>query len=156
MLTIGDKVKNFCLTDENEKEVCLNDFKGKWLVIYFYPKDSTSGCTREAIGFTENLTKFKRAGAIVIGISPDSSESHTKFIAKHELKHILLSDPEHKILDLFGCWQLKKLYGREYYGVVRSTFLVEPKGKIVKEWRKVRVNGHVEEVLNTLKELKKS
>lgn len=155
MLKENDKIKKFCLTDENEKKICVNDFKDKWVILYFYPKDNTSGCTREAIGFTENLLKFKRANAVVIGISPDSSKSHTKFIAKHELKHILLSDPEHKILNMFGCWQLKKLYGREYYGVVRSTFLIDPKGKIVKEWRKVKVNGHVEEVLQTLKEFRK-
>jgi peroxiredoxin Q/BCP len=149
------KADNFCLKNFEEQEICLNDFENKWVVLYFYPKDNTSGCTKEAIGFTENLEEFEKLNAVVIGVSPDSPKSHKRFMEKHNLKVILLSDPDHTILEKFGAWQLKKMYGREYYGVVRSTFLISPDKEIVKEWRKVKVKGHVEEVLNTLKEFNK-
>ncbi len=149
------KADNFCLKNFEEQEICLNDFENKWVVLYFYPKDNTSGCTKEAIGFTENLEEFEKLNAVVIGVSPDSPKSHKRFMEKHNLKVILLSDSDHTILEKFGAWQLKKMYGREYYGVVRSTFLISPDKEIVKEWRKVKVKGHVEEVLNTLKEFNK-
>ncbi len=147
------KVENFCLKDFEEKEHCLDNFKGKWVVLYFYPKDNTSGCTKEAIGFTELKEEFEKLNAIIIGISPDSPKSHKRFIEKHNLNILLLSDPEHQILEKFGAWQLKKMYGREYYGVVRSTYLISPDGEIVAEWKKVKVKGHVEAVLEKLKEL---
>ena len=150
------KVKDFCLPDENGKKICLKDFEGKWIILYFYPKDSTSGCTKEAIDFSEHIDDFKKMNAVVIGISPDSQQSHKKFIEKYNLKIILLSDEEHKVLQKYGVWQLKKMYGREYYGVVRSTFLINPDGKIVHEWRKVKVKGHVEEVLQKLKEVRQN
>ena len=146
------KVENFCLEDFEEKKHCIDDFKGKWIVLYFYPKDNTSGCTKEAIGFTEQKDEFEKLGAMIIGISPDSPKSHKKFIDKHNLNILLLSDPEHKILEKFGAWQLKKMYGREYYGVVRSTFLISPEGEIVAEWKKVRVKEHLEAVLEKLRE----
>ncbi len=150
------KVKDFCLPDENGKKICLKDFEGKWIILYFYPRDSTSGCTKEAIDFSEHIDDFKKMNAVVIGISPDSQQSHKKFIEKYNLKIILLSDEEHKVLQKYGVWQLKKMYGREYYGVVRSTFLINPDGKIVHEWRKVKVKGHVEEVLQKLKEVRQN
>ncbi len=130
----------------------LNDFEGKWVVLYFYPKDNTSGCTKEAIGFTEKKEEFEKLGAVIIGISPNSPKSHGLFIEKHNLNVLLLSDPAHKVLGKYGVWQKKKLYGREYMGVVRTTFLISPKRKIKHIWRKVRVKGHIEEVLNSLKE----
>ncbi|HHF55462.1 MAG TPA: peroxiredoxin [Thermoplasmatales archaeon] len=146
---------NFCLPDEEGNEVCLDNYKGKWIVLYFYPRDNTSGCTREAKDFSEHMEEFEKLNAVVIGISPDSPESHRKFKEKHSLKVKLLSDESHEVMEKYGVWQLKKLYGREYYGVVRSTFLISPDGKIVYEWKGVRVKGHVEEVLQKLKEMQK-
>mgnify|MGYP000117786327 CR=1 FL=1 len=128
---------DFCLPDENNVETCLDNFRGKWVALYFYPKDNTSGCTREAIDFSNNIEEFDKLNAVVIGVSPDSVESHRRFIEKHNLKVKLLSDGKHEVLKRYGVWQLKKMYGREYYGVVRSTFLINPAGEIVYEWRKV-------------------
>ena len=152
-LNVGDNAPDFCLPDQNENTVCLKDFKGKWVVLYFYPKDNTTGCTREAIDFTEHLHEFEKLNAVVLGVSPDSVKSHQNFVKKHNLKVTLLSDPEHKVLQAYGVWQLKKMYGREYYGVVRSTFIIDPDGKIAHIWRKVKVKGHVEEVKRVLEEL---
>jgi len=148
------KAKAFCLPDENNKKHCLKDYKGKWIVLYFYPKDNTSGCTREAVEFSDNIKKFEKMNAVVIGVSKDSTESHKKFREKHNLTIVLLSDTEHKVIEKYGAWGKKKLYGKEYFGTVRSTFLINPDGYVVKEWRKVKVNGHVSEVLETLKSYK--
>jgi peroxiredoxin Q/BCP len=126
--------------------VCLKDFKGKWLVLYFYPKDNTTGCTREAVDFSGHLGKFKKMGAMVIGVSPDSAVSHNNFINKHNLRLTLLSDTEHKVLKAYGVWQKKRMYGREYHGVVRTTFVIDPEGKIKQMWEKVRVAGHADAV----------
>lgn len=145
-LNIGDKAPAFCLPDAENKKVCLKDFKGKWLVLYFYPKDNTSGCTREAVDFTSGIKDFKKMNAIVVGVSPDSVASHMNFINKHALRVILLSDQEHEVLKEYGVWQKKSMYGREYYGVVRTTFVVDPKGKIVQKWEKVKVAGHADAV----------
>jgi len=153
-LKTGEKAPDFCLPDQNGKEICLKDFKGKWVILYFYPKDNTSGCTREAMGFTEAKKEFEELGAVIIGVSPDSVKSHKNFEQKKGLKIILLSDTEHKVLEAYGAWQLKKMYGREYYGVVRSTFLIDPDGIIRHIWKKVKVAGHVEAVKEKLKELK--
>ncbi|HEC76076.1 MAG TPA: peroxiredoxin [Thermoplasmatales archaeon] len=147
------KAFDFCLPDENGKEVCLEKFKGKWIVLYFYPKDNTSGCTKEAVNFSKNIKKFEEMGAYIIGISPDSTSSHKKFKEKHDLKIKLLSDEKKEVIKKYGVWRLKKMYGREYHGVERSTFLISPDGEIIYEWRKVRVNGHVEKVLEKLKEV---
>ncbi len=152
-LEIGSPAIDFCLPDKDENEVCLKDFKGKWIVLYFYPKDNTSGCTREAKDFTALLNEFEKHNATIIGISPDPPKRHISFIIKHELKVLLLSDTDHKVLEQYGVWQLKKMYGREYYGIVRSTFLIDPEGKIAYIWRKVRVKGHAEAVLQKLIEL---
>lgn len=154
MVETGDRAPRFCLPDKDNKKVCLEDFKGIWLVMYFYPKDNTSGCTLEAIHFTQALTAFKRMGAQIVGVSPDSLESHCKFADKHQLKITLLSDGEHMVLEQYGVWQKKSMYGREFWGVVRSTFLIDPDGKIRGIWRKVKVAGHVEQVRNRLVELR--
>jgi peroxiredoxin Q/BCP len=149
-----DTAPAFSLSNQDDTKTSLKDFKGKWVVLYFYPKDNTSGCTLEAVDFTRASAGLAKMGAVVIGVSPDSIKSHCNFIDKHNLKIMLLSDPDHKVLEKYGVWKLKKLYGREYYGVERSTFLIDPEGKIAKVWRKVKVKDHVDEVKETLKELK--
>jgi peroxiredoxin Q/BCP len=155
MVEVGDLAPEFCLPSSNKSEVCLSSYLGKWTVLYFYPKDNTSGCTREAVDFTGHLVAFHSLGAEVIGISKDSTESHRKFSEKHNLKITLLSDTDHKVMDAYGIWALKKMYGKESYGVVRSTFLIDPEGKIVRIWRSVKVSGHVEAVIKALEEQKK-
>ncbi len=146
------KAPDFCLPDANGEEHCLKDFRGKWIVLYFYPKDNTSGCTREAKEFTEKKEEFEKLGAVIIGISKDSPKSHARFIEKHNLKILLLSDENHEVIEKYGAWGKKKNYGREYFGTIRSTFLINPDGEIVREWKKVKVAGHVDEVLNALRE----
>jgi peroxiredoxin Q/BCP len=154
MLNIGEPAPQVCLPDQNGNEVCLEDLLGKWVVLYFYPKDNTSGCTLEAIDFTGAVEDFNKLDAVIIGVSPDSEKSHQNFISKHDLGINLLSDLEHNILAQYGAWQKKKLYGREFFGVVRSTYLIDPEGKIQHIWPKVKVKGHVEDVLNVLKQSK--
>lgn len=150
---MSSKAPEFCLPDQDRNQVCLKDFAGKWVVLYFYPKDMTKGCTLEAIDFSSALPEFDQMNAVILGVSPDSVANHQKFRAKEDLQVTLLSDPEHTVLEQYGVWQLKKMYGREYYGVVRSTFLIDPKLSIVQSWRKVRVKGHVKAVKNALREL---
>jgi len=145
----------FCLLNQNDESVCLEDFRGKWVVLNFYPKDNSKSCTLEALSFTDNIKSFKDLGAVVIGVSPDSVKSHKNFAHKHNLDLILLSDSEHKVLNQYNVWKMKKMYGKEYMGVERSTFLINSKGQIENEWFKVRVKGHVEEVKQKLLELKK-
>ena len=152
-LKIGDKAPDFCLPDAEKGQVCLKDHRGKWVVLYFYPKDNTKGCTMEALEFTAAEDDFNAMGAVVIGVSPDSPESHTKFIEKHDLGITLLSDTEKEILTGYGVWQKKKMYGREYMGVVRSTFLIDPEAKISYIWPKVKVAGHADAVMEKLVEL---
>lgn len=147
------KASEFCLPDQNAKKVCLKDLRGKWVVLYFYPKDNSKSCTLEAVSFTDNLKTLEELGAVVVGVSPDSVKSHQNFAAKHDLNFALLSDPEHEVLESYGVWALKKMYGREYMGVERSTFIINTEGYIENEWRKVRVKGHVEEVKQKLSEL---
>ncbi len=153
MIQVGEKVEDFCLPNQDEVEICLRDLLGKWIVLYFYPKDNTPGCTTEALDFTANLAKFEELGSVVVGISADSPKKHRNFIEKKELEIMLLSDEEHKVLEQFGVWQLKKNYGKEYMGIVRSTFILDPQGVVRAAWEKVRVKGHVEAVLEKLKEL---
>ena len=143
----------FCLFKQNDERVCLEDFRSRWVILYFYSKDNSKTCTLEALSFNANLN-FKEVGTVVIGVSPDSVKSHKNFAHKHNLEFILLSDPEHKVLNKYEVWKSKKMYGREYMGVERSTFIINPEGYIEKEWRKVRVKGHVEEVRLKLSELK--
>ena len=151
----GDEAPSFCLPDKDDREICLTDFKGKWIVLYFYPKDNTSGCTREAVEFTGAINEFEKLNSVVLGVSPDSVERHYKFAEKHDLGVTLLSDVEHKVLEAYGVWQQKKMYGREFWGVVRSTFLIDPEGKVAHVWRKVRVKGHVEAVKCRVLELQR-
>ena len=134
----------------NEKEFSLNDFKGQKVILYFYPKDNTSGCTQEACDFRNNINRLT-SYAIVIGVSPDSIKSHKSFKEKQSLNFILLSDPEHKLAEKFEVWKEKSMYGRKYMGIERSTFILDKNGKIEKEWRKVKVKGHVDEVIEYLK-----
>ncbi len=145
-VSIGDKAPDFCLKDSDGNDVCLKDFKGKNIVIYFYPKDNTPGCTQEAKDFTLLKSKFDEKNTVVIGVSPDSPKTHTNFISKHGLDLILLSDPEHIVLNLYGVWQKKKMCGKECEGVVRSTILIDTKGIIKEIWTNVKVKGHVEAV----------
>ena len=152
-LNIGDKAPGFCLPDAEKGQVCLKDQRGKWVVLYFYPKDGTKGCTMEALEFTAAEDEFKAKGAVVLGVSPDSPESHVKFKEKNELTVTLLSDTEKEILTGYGVWQKKKMYGREYMGVIRSTYLIDPDGKIAHIWPKVRVAGHADAVMEKLTEL---
>ena len=132
--------------DGNEKEYSLSDFKGNRIILYFYPKDNTSGCTQEACNFRDNINRLTKY-ATVIGVSPDSIKSHKSFKEKQNLNFILLSDPEHKLAEAFDVWKEKTMYGRKYMGIERSTFIIDKKGKIEKEWRKVKVNRHVDEVI---------
>ena len=152
-LKIGDKAPNFCLPDKDNKEICLNSYEGKYIVVYFYPADNTPGCTTEAIGFTDILPEFQKLDAIVLGVSPDSPQSHAKFIEKKNLKVTLLSDENKYVLKKYGVWGSKKFRGKSSIGVTRSTFLVDPQGKIAYIWPKVSVNGHAEEVKTKLAEL---
>lgn len=152
-LKIGAKAPQFCLSDKDEKQVCLEDFSDKWLILYFYPKDNTSGCTLEAAEFTYEKEWFFSRGAEIVGVSPDSPKSHCKFAEKHNLGIILLSDTEKEVVTKYGIWQLKKMAGREYYGVVRSTFIIDPKGNIAHFWQKVSVKGHIDEVKSKFEEL---
>lgn len=149
---IGQPAPDFIAQDQDGNTVSLKDKQGSWLVLYFYPKDNTPGCTSEAKDFTELAAQFKEVGADIIGVSPDSAKSHSKFIEKHNLSIQLLSDPELTIITAYGAWRLKKFMGKEYMGVVRSTFLIAPDGKITQIWDKVRVKAHVEKVLQELKE----
>jgi len=153
MPEIGEKAPEFCLPNQDSEEVCLRDLQGSWVVLYFYPKDNTPGCTTEALDFTARLNDFEALGATVLGVSPDSVKKHQNFIAKKELKVTLLADEEKEVCQAYGVWQLKKNYGREYMGVVRSTFLIDPDGIIRARWEKVRVKGHVDTVLAKLEEL---
>jgi len=154
MLEIGDTIPDFCLPNQDEEEICFRDIKGRWAVVYFYPKDNTPGCTTEACDFTVALPDFTALEAIVLGVSPDSPKKHRNFIEKKELKITLLADEEKELCKSFGMWQLKKFMGREYMGVVRSTFLIAPDGTLAYKWEKVRVKGHVGEVKAKLEELK--
>jgi peroxiredoxin Q/BCP len=152
-LKIGDKAPQFCLPDKDEKEICLKNYEGKYLILYFYPKDNTPGCTTEAIGFTNVLPDLQELDASVVGVSPDSPESHKKFIDKKNLKITLLSDENHEVMDKYNAWGKKKFRGKEYMGVIRSTYLINPEGEIVHHWPKVSPKGHAEDVKSVLNNL---
>jgi len=155
MLTVGDNAPDFTLSDQDGARITLSDYRGQWVVLYFYPKDNTSGCTREALDFTEYLGEYEKLNARVFGISPDSVQSHQKFIKKHNLKVALLADPDHGALEKYGVWQEKSMYGRKYFGVVRSTCLIDPEGKIAKVWQKVKVTGHADDVMCEIRDFQK-
>lgn len=150
---MGQASPDFTAKDRDGNTVSLKDFANSWLILYFYPKDNTPGCTNEAKDFTTYQPEFNKLGAKIVGVSPDTEKSHGKFIDKHELTIKLLSDPEHQVIEAYGSWRLKKFMGKEYMGVVRSTFLISPEGKIAQVWDKVRVKGHVEKVLQELKNI---
>lgn len=149
----GKKAPDFTLPDDTGEKVRLSKLKGRPVVIYFYPKDDTSGCTREAKDFTCLADEFAAAGAELLGISPDSPASHKKFKSKHELSIRLLADEEKEAANAYGVWVEKSMYGRKYMGIERSTFLIDKNGKLVKSWRKVKVPGHAEEVLAAVRAL---
>ncbi|TLD85970.1 thioredoxin-dependent thiol peroxidase [Helicobacter sp. MIT 05-5294] len=155
-LTLNATAPNFSLPNQDNAEISLHDFIGSWVIVYFYPKDKTPGCTTEACDFRDNLESFSDSNAVVLGISPDSTKTHQSFINKESLNFTLLSDPSKSVLKSYGAWGLKKLYGKEYEGVIRSTFLIDPQGKIAYIWKNVKVKGHIAEVLAKLKELKGS
>ncbi|MBV8682524.1 MAG: peroxiredoxin [Caulobacteraceae bacterium] len=151
-LNVGDLAPEFRMPGD-AGEVALADLKGKTVVLYFYPKDDTSGCTAEAQGFTAAADDFTKAGAVVVGVSKDTAASHAKFRAKYDLAPLLASDKDGEVVERYGAWVEKSMYGRKYMGIDRSTFLIDGKGVIRRIWRKVKVPGHVAEVLNAAKEL---
>ncbi len=153
VLTEGTKAPAFTLFNQDGKKTKLTDHKGEWVVLYFYPKDDTPGCTVEACEFTVSQKSFEQLNAVVLGVSPDSPERHVKFIDKYDLKITLLSDPDHKMIETYGAWGLKKNYGREYDGVIRSTVLINPQGKIAAYWPNVKAKGHALKVKERLEEL---
>ncbi|MDR2081044.1 MAG: thioredoxin-dependent thiol peroxidase [Campylobacteraceae bacterium] len=154
-MSTGQNAPDFSLKNQDGVEISLRDFKGKWVVLYFYPKDNTSGCTAEACDFTAALPDFKELDAVILGVSPDSVKSHQNFIQKQNIAFTLLSDEEKETAKIYDVWKKKSMYGREYMGVERSTFLIDPEGKIAKIWRKVSVKGHADEVKTALKALRK-
>ena len=152
---IGKIAPKFCLPDAEGTSTCLETFKGKWVVLYFYPRDNTPGCTIEAMQFNASLEKFADLGAQVIGVSADSPESHQKFAEKHNLSILLLSDTKYTVLKAYDAWKPKTMFGKEFLGTQRDTFLIDPEGKIIAVWRKVNPKGHAEEVKVVLLEKKK-
>ncbi len=154
-MQIGIKAPEFCLKNQDGNEVCLRDFKGKWMVIYFYPKDDTPGCTTEACEFTAEFPNFLDMDAVVLGVSADSVEKHKKFADKHSLAITLLSDPEHKMIEAYGAWREKNMCGKKYMGIVRSTVLVSPKGEVAFYWDNVKAKGHAEKVKEQIAKLQK-
>ena len=152
-LDVGQNAPDFHLPADGGRSVKLSSLRGKPVVLYFYPKDDTSGCTAESIAFSALKPQFEKLGATIIGMSPDGQKSHDKFKAKHNLSVDLVADEEKKTLEAYGVWKEKSMYGRKYMGVERSTFLISRDGKIAKAWRKVKVPGHAEEVLEATKAL---
>ncbi len=146
-LDAGDRAPAFTLPDQDGRKVSLKDFAGRQVVVYFYPADDTPGCTKEACQFNDNLKAFEKSDVVVIGISPDGAEKHVKFRSKYGLEFPLLSDPEHKVMEKYGAYGEKTLYGKKTVGVIRSTFLIGPDQRIARAWHHVRADGHAEKVL---------
>ncbi len=153
MLEPGDRAPGFALESDSGERVTLNRFRGRTVVLYFYPKDDTSGCTTEACEFRDHWKAVQEAGAVVLGVSPDSVASHRKFKAKHRLPFPLLSDPDHRVAEAYGAWGEKTLYGRKYQGILRTTFLIDRDGRIARIFPRVKPKGHASEVLAALREL---
>lgn len=149
---IGKQAPDFALEASNGQIVKLSDFRGTNVVLYFYPKDMTPGCTTEACDFRDQIQEFNEADAVILGVSADPVGRHQKFIEKYGLPFLLLADTEHKLAEDYGVWKLKKNFGKEYMGIERSTFIIDKEGKLVKEWRKVQVKGHVEDALIYIRE----
>lgn len=150
---IGDKAPAISLPRDGGDTISLSDFAGKNVVVYFYPRDDTSGCTKEALGFTENVDAFANLNTVILGISKDSVAKHEKFIAKHDLKIALLSDENGDVCERYGVWKEKSMYGKTYMGIERATFLIDADGKIAQVWPKVKVPGHVDAVLDAVRAL---
>jgi peroxiredoxin Q/BCP len=150
MLQEGTLAPDFTLPADGGGEVTLSDYRGKKIVLYFYPKDNTSGCTTEACNFRDDYSEITAAGAVVLGVSPDSIKSHDGFKLKHNLPFALLSDPDHNVAEMYGAWGEKKMYGRTYMGIIRSTFVIDEEGTIIKVFPKVKVKNHSQEVLEVL------
>ena len=153
MLEVGNKAPEFCLPNQDDVEICSRDLKGKWIVLYFYPKDNTPGCTTEACEFTEQEPEFDSLNAIILGVSADSTKKHRNFIEKHSLEITLLADESTEMMQEYGVWKMKKNYGREYMGIVRTTLIIDPEGVIQAVWNNVRVKEHVVKVQEKLAEL---
>ncbi len=149
------KAPDFKLADQNGQNHTIADYSGKWLVLYFYPKDDTPGCTAEACNFRDNGVDFKKAGVEIVGISKDTVKSHTKFAGKYKLNFTILADPEHEVIDKYGSWKEKSMFGRKYMGTNRDTYLINPQGEIVKKYTGVNPLTHSKEVLKDLEELQK-
>ena len=154
MISIGDNAPQFTLSTNGGVQFSLADAAGKYLILYFYPKDDTPGCTKEAVGFSEASATFDAQNAMVVGVSRDTVKKHDKFIGKYDLRIPLISDEEGSLCEAFGTWVEKSMYGKTYMGIERATFLISPDGKLLHIWRKVKVPGHVEEVLAQLQSLK--
>lgn len=153
MLEVGTKAPDFTLQDQDGKDVSLSDFKGKKVILYFYPKDNTSGCTKQACAFKELYPDFMEKDAIVLGVSKDSVASHKKFQEKYELPFELLSDPDHKVIEQYDVWKEKSMYGKKYMGIVRSTYLIDEEGNIEKALEKVKPQQNPEQMLKLVEEL---
>ncbi len=149
-LKAGDKAPDFALTGDDVKNHSLKDFRGKKVVLYFYPKDDTSGCTKEACSFRDNASAIKKKGAVVLGVSGDSVDSHKKFISKYDLNFVLLSNEDRSVLNAYGVWKEKSFMGRKYMGIERTTFIIDEKGVISHVFSKVKVDGHTQEVLEAI------
>lgn len=156
MLTIGQDAPNFSCPDQDDQTVSLSDFKNQNIVIYFYPKDDTPGCTTEALDFTARVADFDDANTVILGVSKDSVKKHASFCEKHHLGITLLSDPNHEMIEAYGAWQEKSMYGKTYMGIQRSTILIDTQGKVAQMWPKVKVKGHADEVLKAVQELSKT
>ena len=154
ILSVGEKAPAFDLPNQDGNNVKLGDYAGKWLVVYFYPRDDTPGCTVEAREFTDLKKDFDNNNASILGVSPDSEKKHSKFIDKHNLEIDLLADENTTMLEDYGVWQEKSMYGKTYMGVVRTTYLIDPEGSVAEAWTKVKAKGHAEIVLERLKEIK--
>ncbi len=155
LVEIGKKAPSFALNDQNGQIHRLSQYKGQWVVLYFYPKDNTPGCTKQACQFRDNLPKFTKNQAVVLGVSPDDEKSHTKFVDKFDLPFPLLADTEQKTCTDYGVWQEKNMYGRKYMGVVRTTYVIDPAGKVAHRFDKVKVADHAKAVLAVLKDASK-
>jgi thioredoxin-dependent peroxiredoxin len=153
MIEVGKKAPAFKVEDQDEQTATLAEYSGQWVVLYFYPRDDTPGCTVEACDFTKGIRGFANLKSVVLGCSGDSPASHRKFIEKFKLKLRLLSDPEHKLMQKYGAWGEKMLYGKKTIGVIRSTLLIDPQGKVAYHWAKVKSKGHAEKVREKLAEL---
>jgi peroxiredoxin Q/BCP len=152
-ISAGGQAPDFTLSDDEGRMHTLSDYRGKPVVLYFYPKDNTSGCTKEACGFRDDYSAYQDVGVTILGVSPDSSKSHANFRAKYELPFTLLADPDREVIKMYGAWGLKKLYGREYEGVMRTTFLIGEDGNILKVFEKVKPANHSAEILAVLEDM---